>query len=317
MELDPRAAANLLEAADVDTVTEIANELAYLDATGFRKRVGAGEQMEEFYRLINKGRHGLQGDVFLKSILNKVLGGQRADEVVNRVRTNLRTRDPFIKIRSSSVEDLGRALRGEAAQVAALILGELDAAKSSRLLPLLEDDVRTEAVRVMASGEEIAPGARTRIAMAVCDRLVHVDDLEQPEDRDEQLRRVAVVLQGLSSVLCEKLLAGLMERDEESGQRVRSLMVIWDDVPKIADKSMQVALRSSDAKNLALALVDASEDVAGKIRENISERARSMLEEEAMLLSDPEHEAILEAREAILDALREMSANGELKFEKK
>lgn len=316
MQLDPRSSAELLKSVDSKTISEIAGELAYLDATGLRGKSKAGSEcMEEFYNLINRGGNALQGDVFLKAILDKVLGEAKAQEVVEEIRGNLRARDPFIKIRAAEPEDIARALRGEAPQVAALILSKLPATSSSKLLPMLEDEVRTEAVRCMASGEEIAPQASTRIAMAVRDRLTHVDELEQPEDRDEQLRKVAVVLQGLSSVMCEKLLEGLMERDEEVGGRIRSLMVVWEDMPRIADKCMQVALRAVDARSLALGLVDTSEQVSEKIRANISERARSTLDEESDLISDPEPEAILEAREAILDALREMRANGELRFE--
>lgn len=316
MELDPRASAELLKSANSSTINAIAGELAYIDATGLRGKSKSGSEcMEEFYGLINKGRKGLQGDVFLKAILDKVLGEVKAQEVVGQIRDDLRVRDPFIQIRAADPEDVARALRGEAAQVAALILAELPPDKSSRLLPMLEDDVRTEAVRCMAAGEEIAPGARTRIALAVRDRLTKVDELEQPEERDEQLRKVAVVLQGLSSALCEKLLEGLMERDEEAGARIRSLMVIWDDLARISDKCMQVVLRAVESKSLAMALVDASEAIANKIKGNISERACGMLEEESMLISEPEPEAILEAREVILDSLREMNANGKLRFE--
>ena len=316
MELDPRSSAELLKSASSATINAIAGELAYIDATGLRSKGKFGSEcMEEFYGLINKGRKGLQGDVFLKAILDKVLGETKAQEVVGQIRTDLRVRDPFIKIRAADPEDIARALRGEAAQVAALSLGELSPDKSSKLLPMLEDDVRAEAIRCMAAGDDIAPGARTRIALAVRDRLTSGDEFEQPEDRNEQLRKVAVVLQGLSSALCEKLLEGLMERDEEAGMRIRSLMVIWDDLSRVSDKCMQTALRAVESNSLAMALVDSSQAIANKVKDNISERARTMLDEESLLISDPEPEAILEARETILDALREMRASGELRFE--
>ena len=78
---------------------------------------------------------------------------------------------------------------------------------------------------------------------------------------------------------------------------------------------MQEILRSIEAKNLALAMVGAEPAIAEKISNNVSERRRVMLEEEASLLSSPKEGEILAAREEILNGLREMNLKGELVFD--
>ena len=92
-------------------------------------------------------------------------------------------------------------------------------------------------------------------------------------------------------------------------------MVIWEDLIFVSDRGLQEALRTVDSRKLAMALTDASQAIVERVRTNISERARSMLEEESSLLSSPKPAEIEEAREAILDALREMNTKGELEFE--
>jgi len=50
------------------------------------------------------------------------------------------------------------------------------------------------------------------------------------------------------------------------------------------------------------------------VRANISERANAMVDEELSLLSEPKAEDVTEARETMLNVLRDMNSKGELKF---
>ena len=93
------------------------------------------------------------------------------------------------------------------------------------------------------------------------------------------------------------------------------MMVVWEDIPQIVARMLQEVLQSADSRKLALALVDAEQKVAEKIRENISERAKAMLDEETSLLSSPKQDEIQQAREDVLAPLREMNSRGELEFE--
>ena len=92
-------------------------------------------------------------------------------------------------------------------------------------------------------------------------------------------------------------------------------MIMWEDVPLVGDRDFQELLRQTDSKLLALALVGAEQAIFAKIRDNISDRAASMLDEEASLLSSPKADEIEAAREGILDGLRELNVKGELTFE--
>ena len=92
-------------------------------------------------------------------------------------------------------------------------------------------------------------------------------------------------------------------------------MVVWEDVAMVSSRSMQEALRAVEAKDLALALFNADETTIEKIRSSISERQRASLEEEASLLSSPDADEVNQARESILEALRELIAAGSLRFD--
>jgi flagellar motor switch protein FliG len=90
-------------------------------------------------------------------------------------------------------------------------------------------------------------------------------------------------------------------------------MITWEDITSVADRSMQESLRSVDSGKLALALYGADEDIAAKIRSNISDRARGMLDEEISLMQEPLEKEVLEAREQVIKPLREANEEGKLR----
>ncbi len=91
-------------------------------------------------------------------------------------------------------------------------------------------------------------------------------------------------------------------------------MILWEDIPQVADKSLQEALRRIDPQKLAVALVRANEAIIEKIKSNISERALSAVDEETSLMSTPGRNDIEQARGEIIGALRQMNEIGELDF---
>jgi flagellar motor switch protein FliG len=123
-----------------------------------------------------------------------------------------------------------------------------------------------------------------------------------------------VILRNLGKELRDGMLAAIKEKDEESGKMVTQLMIVWEDIPLIADRSLQEGLRKIDAQKLALALVKADETITKKIRANISERAAATIDEETSLMSSPKKEAIAEAKEEVVEVLRGMNEKGELTF---
>jgi flagellar motor switch protein FliG len=111
------------------------------------------------------------------------------------------------------------------------------------------------------------------------------------------------------------MIAGIKEQDPETGALVMKMMVVWEDMPIIGDRALQEALRASDPRKLALAMLHADQRIADKIKMNLSETGRNMVYEESLLLNNPKPKAITEARELLLQDLRELNDAGMLEFE--
>ena len=316
--LDPGTAGELLKAARPETVTQIAAELVYQDATGRRRDPTQVQPMEEFFGLLHSRKSGATLEGFVRKMLASAVGDQKGEEIITEARRLLDSRDPFLSIRSADVQGLARALEGENPQVAAVVLIELPPDKSAALIPLLEEPVRKAAACRMVGGEGVSPEARARIAAMVRQRLESASGAAETLARalpQERLRRVALLLRKLKTDLRDNLVQSIAEQDAQVGVAVRDLMVTWVDIRIINDRHLQDVLRNVEARTLALALVGADPQAVRKVRANISERAGAMIDEETALMKKPKAEEVEAAREAVLGLLRERNAAGELAFE--
>jgi flagellar motor switch protein FliG len=317
MSLDATTAAELVKGLDSKDVQELAVELAYLDATGFRNNKQTAEIAWQFYNSLHADS-GFHIDNFLHELLKSTLGESKAENIQNQIQNLLYKRDPFISIRSTDSQTLASILSSEHPQAAAVVLSELPVKKSSEVLSVLGEGVRVSAINRMASCETISSEAKTRIAETICKRLeaaTTVETGQMPAARPEQsLRKVAVILRNLSQELRDGLLGAIRGKDEKAAESVAELMILWTDIPQVTDRSIQEALRGIDSRKLALALHKAESEIIEKIRSNISERAAAALDEETSLMSAPKKEDIEQAKEEIVQVLRQMNEKGELAF---
>jgi len=318
MSLDPATAAELLKGIDPKMVQELVVELAYLDTAGHRNSKQSIELARQFYNSLRPKEEEFHLNSFLKEMLRSTVGGDKAEQIQTKLQDLLRQRDPFISIRSVDSRTLASVLESEHPQAAAAVLSELPAKKGSEVLGLLGEGVRISAIRRMTSCDTIGAEAKVRIAEMVWKRIEAAKSSDTGtaiQARPEQsLRKVAVMLRGLGKELRDGLVGALRGKDDKTGQTVSNLMIVWDDIPQVADRPLQEALRGIEARKLALALHKAEETIAGKIRANISERAAATVDEETSLMSTPKKKDIEDAKEEIVRILREMNEKGNLSF---
>jgi flagellar motor switch protein FliG len=250
---------------------------------------------------------------FLNEMLVNVLDKEKAEQVQTEVKKATEQKDLFLDIRLASTDELVLALEGEHPQTIAVVLSELTPKKSQEVLALLNEETRLKAVCKMTNPEMMSSGVKQRMVSTITKRLKSLKGETLVEKPEQTLRKLAIVLSGLEKDMRDPMLAEIAKSDEETASMVRRLMITWEDIPSVADRSLQEALRSVDSKKLALALYGADEDIIQKIRSNISERALSMLDEEISLMQEPLEKEVLQAREEVVKPLREANEQGTLR----
>jgi len=319
MELEPETAGELLGALDSETIAEIVAEISCL-TRGRSAETSGDSHVRDFVATLVTAKGGGRSEQFVEEIVRQCVGEDRSRQLLSDADRRAKLKDPFGDIRSAPIPELVTALAGESPQVIAIVLAELGADRSAKLLAELEDDVRPGVVQAMIEAQNPMPEAKLRMAARIEQRLADARQsgrsVASPEAlRAEQLRRTAVLLRTMDAKVRTELMAAMTEQDADMATQVSNSMVLWEDIPIVADRGMQKALGSAEPRSLALALTDADETTLQKTRENISERAQGMMDEEMSLLSLPKADEIAEARENVLAALRELNASGELEFE--
>lgn len=314
MSLDAGTATELLKGLDNQEIQEIAMELARIHATN---RYSPDEQAQIAYEfcvsLQSKQARKFSMKVFVNEMLTEVLDKEIVGQVQEEVKRISGDKDMFADIRMANTDELVLALEGEHPQTIAVILSELDPKKGQEVMTRLSEDARLKAVCRMVNPEMVGSGVKQRMAVTVSERLQGLKGERLTERPEQTLRKLAVVLSGLETEMRDQILEELQKHDEETSKTVRNLMITWDDIPTIADRSMQEALRSVESSKLAIALYGASEVITEKIRKNISERAVAALDEEISLMQDPLEKEVIEAREECVVPLREANEQGTLR----
>jgi flagellar motor switch protein FliG len=320
--LDAETANNLVKDLPSDKVQDLALELAQIETSGEMNAKEQTQVVREFCKNLNNqqkdfSRKGFSLKEFINNMLTRTLGQEKAMQIQSQIRKTTEKRDPFTDIRLASSDELALALENEHPQTIAIVLSELPTNKSQEVILLLNDDIRGQAVCRMANQEAPGRGVIEKIASTVNSKLKSLEGevvLEKPGKRNQSLRKLAIVLNGLEKEIRDKLLEDIKKKDEETCAKIRNLMVTWEDIPSIADRSLQEALRTVETKILAVALFGSDEEIAQKVRSNISERVSAALDEEMMLMQEPLPKEILEAREEIVNPLREANEQDKLRF---
>ncbi len=317
--LDAATAAELLKGVDTGTVQELAVEISYLDAAGFRDARQTTEVARQFCQSLQQAS-GFHFKTFLRDMLRTSVGEDQATRIQQEIGDLLQKRDPFLALRSADLQTLAAVLETEHPQAVAVVLSELPPKRGSELLGLLNEGVRVSAVSRMTSIGATSPEAKAKIAQLIQGRLERGVSGPQaattlPVRPEQSWRQIAVLVRNLDREIRDGVLDAIQQKDKDVGDKVTDLMVIWEDIPHVSGRTMQQALRGINEQQLALALHETAAEITQTIKASISERAAAMVDEEAALISAPKKEDVQRAREKILNVLRELNRKGELALE--
>ncbi|MHC4105501.1 MAG: FliG C-terminal domain-containing protein [Planctomycetota bacterium] len=315
--LDSATAAELLKGVDAEAVQELAVELAHLDATGFNSKRQGLKLARQFCDSLRPNQD-FRINGFLKEVLNNSVGGEKTEHIQSGIQELLNTNDPFNLICSTKPKTIAAILEKEHPQTAAVVLSEIPAEKKSEVLSFLDWGIRISIVNRMSNCGAISIEAKKRIAEVICGRLDTVTASDKvgslPKQSKSSKRKLAVTLRNLGREIRDGLLGIIRSKDKHISEMLVDLMIFWEDIPQISNRSLQKVLRRIDIKKLALSLVKADGRLIQKIQLNLTEPMAAVLSEQMLLVSAYEREDIEQAREEIVDVLREMNEKGELAF---
>ena len=307
MSLDAATATELLKGINPELVQELAVELAYLDATGYQSGKQSTQIARQFCNSLQADQ-GLNFKSYLEQMMKSTVSNEKVGQNHTRIKDFQQENDPFAPIRILDSQIIALVLQKEHPRSAAVVLSELPPEKSSDVLDLLDQGIRYSAIGRMTTCKNMAAEAKAQIAKTVCMRLkvfTTYDINEAGPSRLEQfVSKISLITQNLGKNIRNILLGTTNTQDDMADEIVTGPMMIWEDIPQLADRFLQKALRRIEAKKLALALVEADDTLVQKIKHNISARTAATLDKQAVHLLTATIEDVEEARKEIIQVLR-------------
>jgi flagellar motor switch protein FliG len=268
------------------------------------------EVMQEFRALSAQGADmGVEGKSYMKKILTKALGPQKANQLLS----TLSTSQEYTGLESLKWLDpkaIARMVSGEHPQTAAVILAHLDPELASPVLGLLSESLRVDIAFRVATMEEIHPDVLKELSEVLESELKLGN-----KSQGQQLGGVeflADVMNGLDKTTEQVITTGLSERNAELAESVRQLMFVFDDLSGVDDRGLQDLLKEIAKEDLVLALRAAGEPVKEAIFRNMSARASELLKDDMeaggpVKLTDAE-----KAQRNILQVARKLEEEGRI-----
>lgn len=308
MALGSESAARITQRLSNEEAEAISYEIARLDAvTAELAEEVLSEWLELTLALDSVSSGGLD---YAKEVLEKAYGMSRAQQILKRIQSQLADTAGLYRLRKADPQQLGSMFRNEHPQTIALLLAHLEPGHTAAVLKELDPATGSEVVFRMAKMEKVSSEMLQLIERSIGSEADL--SLAQGMATSGGPAAVAAVLNFTTSSLEKTLLDGVAARDPKLCEEIKNLMFVFEDLASLDDRSLQRLLREVDAKQLALALKAASDELKGKITGAMSQRAVQALEEEMEYMGPVRLRDVEQAQAAIVAQVRALEEAGEI-----
>ncbi len=305
--LGPEISSEIFKHLTDEEIEQLTLEIANLRRVDVATR---SEVLEEFHEMALAREYIARGGIeYARELLEKGLGAEKANEIINRLTASLQVR-PFDFARKTDPAQLLNFIQHEHPQTIALILAYLHAEQAGQILSALPPELQVEVARRLATLDRTSPEVLEEIEATLERRLSAfvMQDYTAAGGID-----VAVeVLNRVDRATEKTIMDALEEQDPELAEEIKKRMFVFEDIILLSDRDIQQIIREVDTAEWALALKTASEEVSERIFKNMSKRAAEMLKEEMEYLGPVRLRDVENAQQKIVSIIRRLEEAGEI-----
>jgi flagellar motor switch protein FliG len=304
--LGTEASAKLLARLPPEAIDRVALELMRMPAVDSDVRDAI---LEEAYAGLFAHAGVLPGgENYAVELFGQAFGSGKARELLDRVHQAQQI-IPFDFMRDIDPVQAAGLLADEHPQTIAIVLAHLEPRASALILVQFDPLVQVEVAKRIALTEQVSPEAVGVVEEGLRRKLSSVVTEVTSVGGS---RPLAHVLNQIGRTNERQILAALAEQDSQLADEVRRYMFVFDDIAVLDDRAMQRVIRELDAKDMALALRPATEELRLKFFQNMSQRAAEMLREEMGLGGQVRLKAVEEAQQRIIDTIKKLEDSDEI-----
>jgi len=274
------------------------------------KRESIAEVFNLFVNEItNTTGFGIGADGYVRSMLTKALGSDKASGIIDRILLGGNTQglDTLKWMDARAISDV---IRQEHPQIQAIVIAYLDSELSAEVLSHLPESMRLDIMVRVARLDTVHPEALSE--------LNHILERQFSGSSTTQKRRIggtkvaADIMTNLDGSIETEIMDALGEVDEELSTTIQDLMFVFANLMDVDDRGIQALLRETSTEVLVIALKGADEALREKIYGNMSSRAADLLRDDLEALGPMKVSDVEAAQKEILVIARRMADAGEI-----
>jgi flagellar motor switch protein FliG len=269
-----------------------------------------GEVLEEFMEKSGRASSlGLDSDEYIRSVLTKALGDDKASSLLNRILGG-RDASGIESLKWMDAQSVGELIRNEHPQIIATILVHLERYHACDIINTFSERLRNDVVLRIATLDGVQPAALRELNDVLTKLLTGNESLKKQQMGG--IRTAAEILNFLSGEIETSVMNNLRAYDEDMAQKIMDEMFVFENILEIDGRGIQMLLREVQSESLIVALKGASQELREKVFSNMSQRAAEMMREDLESKGPVRLSEVDAQQKAILQIVRRLADEGEI-----
>jgi flagellar motor switch protein FliG len=253
---------------------------------------------------------GLDSDDYIRSVLTKALGDDKASSLLNRILGGGGDSSGIESLKWMDAESVADLIHNEHPQTIATILVHLERDQACEVLGSFTDRLRNDVLLRIATLSGVQPTA-LRELNDVLTKLLSGGDVMKKQPMGG-IRVAADILNFMSGENEAAAMEHLKNYDPDMAQKIMDEMFVFENVMDIEDRGIQLLLREVQSDSLIIALKGASEEMREKIFKNMSQRAAEMMREDLESKGPVRLSEVETQQREILSIVRRLADEGQI-----
>lgn len=261
-------------------------------------------------RLERQTALGLGTDQYIRNMLTKALGPDKATSIIERILQGGEA-SGLENLKWMDARAVAELIKLEHPQVVAMVLSYVEAEQAAEIVHFLPERLRHESLLRVATLETVQPNALREL------NEVFEQQLSGAANRVTVatlggIKPAAEILNNVEASLAASIMERIKESDTDLAQKIQDQMFVFDDLVSVDDRGIQTLLRDVPSETLILALKGASPDLKEKIFKNMSKRAAEMMRDDLEAKGPVKVSEVEGAQKEILAIAMRLEAAGQL-----
>jgi len=220
---------------------------------------------------------GLDSDEYIRGVLTKALGEDKARFLLDRILQNSDT-SGIESLKWMDAKSVAELIKNEHPQIIASILVHLERDQAAAILNEMVERNRNDVVMRIATLDGIHPSALRDLNDVIAKALSGSDQIKKAAMGG--VRTAAEILNFVGSSSEGSIIEAVRTVDENIAQGILDEMFVFDNLMDVDDRGIQALLKEVQSESLVLALKGANPELRDKVFRNMSTRAAEMLKED-------------------------------------